>query len=278
MGEGDALGLLRADVAARTGGNGEVLHIVVPAADVAGQGVDVVVVLLAAVVELHLIDPAAVVPVHVHADERDAAFGQPRVRQGDRLGLGPADVGLPVGAGGGQVGVARIAAAGHLAHQVHRLGGAVPVDGQAHGLADGPDGQIGAAVVADGVDRIALAVLERLFAAVELHGDVGAELGGNGLPDRAGGRGPRGEETGYGENGNGTFPVEFHLDSFLSLFHARPEGRWFLSFHPDNGAGGLFIAEVEKNFFFFSEAPITQKNPRRPEGRRGYAGSGAQPR
>ena len=73
--------------AALAGGGGRViLGVVVVAADVAGDGVDVVVVLGIVGVELHLILSPAVIPVQVGADEGDAGGGQAGVVQGDLLG------------------------------------------------------------------------------------------------------------------------------------------------------------------------------------------------
>ena len=58
---------------------------------------------------------------------------------------------------------------------------AVPLHLQVHGVAQGPDGQIGGAVVGDGVDDVAVFVQQGLLLPVHLDGDVGTQVGGDPL-------------------------------------------------------------------------------------------------
>ena len=96
-------GLLLGDVVAAlvAGGGGVVLRVEVVAQHGAGGGVDLVVVLLIAAVELHVIHPAAVVPVQLGQDEGDLVAGQAGVREGDLLGPALADETFGAAAGGG---------------------------------------------------------------------------------------------------------------------------------------------------------------------------------
>ena len=84
--------------------------------------------------------------------------------------------------------------------QIHTLGLAqldspgslVPVDLKPRQTGHGPDGEIGAAVVGDGIDPGAAAILKRLRLSVQGDGDAGVQVGGDGL-ERVGRRRPGGE-------------------------------------------------------------------------------------
>ena len=99
--EGNALGLGFADVccaasigAAESGG-AVPFSLSVPAQNVAGFGVDLIVILLAGGVELHLIDAHAIVPVGLYNEVQGVLSGNTGICQGDLLGLLLADDILP---------------------------------------------------------------------------------------------------------------------------------------------------------------------------------------
>ena len=123
MAERGGLGRGLADVVAAGGGGGGgdggglalagVLH------DLAGLGVDVVLILDAAGVELDLVDHDAVLAVEVGLDKGHVAGADARVGVGGGLGVVDADVGLGAGSAGlADAGVAQAAGAGDEADVV----------------------------------------------------------------------------------------------------------------------------------------------------------------
>ena len=99
--EGNAFGLGFADVCCAAsigaaGSGGAVpFSLSVPAQNVAGFGVDLIVILLAGGVELHLIDAHAIVPVGLYNEVQGVLGGNTGICQGDLLGLLLADDILP---------------------------------------------------------------------------------------------------------------------------------------------------------------------------------------
>ena len=91
--QGDLLGLVRRDGSGGGPGGGAgliavELRVVVIGEDITGVGVDLIVVFgVAAVVELHVVYLAAVIPVQLAADEGDLVGGEARVAQGGLPGL-----------------------------------------------------------------------------------------------------------------------------------------------------------------------------------------------
>ena len=98
--EGNAPGLGFADVCCAAGSGGAVpLSLSVPGQNVAGFGVDLIVILLAGGVELHLIDAHAIVPVGLYNEVQGVPGGNTGICQGDLLGLLLADDILPAVSG-----------------------------------------------------------------------------------------------------------------------------------------------------------------------------------
>ena len=124
-------GIAGAGIAAGVRGPGVVLHVKVIGEDVAGGGVDLIVVLNVAggVVELHIIDLAAVLPVQGAPQEGDLVGGEARVVQGDLLGLLGGDGGARAGAGG-----FRRAAEDATGERVNVIGIALAVGGEVKGV------------------------------------------------------------------------------------------------------------------------------------------------
>src|SRR5699024_6858670 len=86
------------------------------------------------------------------------------------------EAGGDAGGGGAAVRCAGDGSAGAGPAEGDGPGAGVPVDVLAHELANGPDGQIGGAAVEDGVDLVAVDVVEGLGRAVYGDGDVRGEL------------------------------------------------------------------------------------------------------
>ena len=158
------------------------------------------------------------VPVHVLAHQ--AADGPDGQVDGPAVGHGIDRVAVHVGEGAlhpvHQDGVLRMELHGHGAGRGAVIGGApgggggagagegdgvgglVPVHVLAHELADGADGQVGGAVVGDGVDLLALDIVEGAGRAVHQDGVLRMEAGGDGAA--LGGAGGHGQGPG-GEGG-----------------------------------------------------------------------------
>ena len=122
----------------------------------------------------------------------------------------PARGGAVRGAGGG------VGGAG--AGQGDGEGGLIPVHVLAHELADGADGQIGGAVVGDGVNLLAGDIVKGALRAVHHDGDVGGELGG----DAAGLGGAGGDGQGAGSQGGTEHQGARPLGDGISLHNFFP--------------------------------------------------------
>ncbi len=111
MVQGSGLGRALADQGSGSGAGGGrcgilvVVILLLPGDDRAGGGVDLVVVLVSAAVELDLVDYQAIVPIQLALVVGDAAGGDARVVQGSGLGRALADQGSGSGAGGGRCGI-----------------------------------------------------------------------------------------------------------------------------------------------------------------------------
>ena len=223
------LGLGLADQIGAVGGNGVVLDVGVKVHHCAGVGVDLIVVLPAAGIKLHLIDGAAVVPVQLQLEEGDLLAGESGVLQRQLLGLGLADV------------------AGVVVMDDHGLAVVVPGDLRPQQLTQGGQGQVGGAVVDQGGDLHPGGVPDGVGGAVDLQRHVGAEGGGHAVA-LAGGGGPHRHAAGEGEGGDD-----------VRLFHVC-----FLSFSAVQAAlvcasdyemhGDRVLLRGRKNFFLFSPA------------------------
>ena len=115
------------------GGPDIVLHIKVIGENIAAKDVDLIVVLgvVGGVVELHIIDLAAVLIVQCAPQEGDLIGGEPRVVQGDLLGLLGGDGGAGAAAGAGGLGRAAEDVAGERVDAV-RI--ALAVGGEINGI------------------------------------------------------------------------------------------------------------------------------------------------
>ena len=221
--ERDLLGLGRGD--GGLGGSagvpqvvdGVILQVVVHAEDGAGSGVDVVIILGVAGVELHLVDHAPVVEVQAGLEEDGLGGGDAGVGKGDLLGLVSGDIGGGGGVGGqghlagGELGGVLV---GHIGHV------------QAGGLAHGPDGAIDGAVVVEEGHFVALLILGGEAGAVDGDADVVAHG-----DSAAGGQGGHAKTDGQGGNqdaGNETSDKSSVLHSLILLFFPPGAGCcWF---------------------------------------------------
>ena len=94
-GSGAASAASAAGIGAAGSGGAVPFSLSVPAQNVAGFGVDLIVILLAGGVELHLIDAHAIVPVGLYNEVQGVPGGNTGICQGDLLGLLLADDILP---------------------------------------------------------------------------------------------------------------------------------------------------------------------------------------
>ena len=193
--QGQLLGPVLANQIGTVGGDGVVLNVGVEVHHRTGHGVDLIVVLPAAGIELHLIDCPAVIPVQLQLEEGDLLARESGVLQGQLLGLGLADV------------------AGVVVVNDNSLAGVVPGDLRPQQLPQGGQGQIGGAVVDQGRDLHPGGVPDGVGGAVDLQGHIGAEGGGHTVA-LAGGGGPHHHAAGEGEGGG---DIGFFHIGFLSF-------------------------------------------------------------
>ena len=214
LAQGDGFGLLQTDVTASggLGRAGVVVGVVVVTEDIAGDGVDLVIVLLVVGgVELHVVDGAAVIPIQLGLDKGHLRNGQAGMGEGLGFGGISGEVGA-VGAGLEAVGVGdQIAGAVRGTAEGHRLGGAVPADRLTHQFTDGPDGQIGDAIVEQGIDAAAVGVAELGYNPVHDDGEVVPQRRGDGgffgVDVGGAGGGCRGAGAGQGNGFGAVVPV-----------------------------------------------------------------------